>query len=266
MEQTKKMQTYFKRRRLITMAVLGVFVLLYGASTLFTGFSGVGTFLMVPKGLRWLGQNFWPTTRSLGYGGFIFTRLMQTVGLAIASTTVATFFAIFVAIFGSSVTGLNKGCMLLARLIASVFRNIPIVAWAMILLFSFKQNDLTGFLALFLITFGTLIRAFMETIEDEAGQTIQALRATGASYLQVIFQGVLPTVAATLISWILYMVENNVRDATLVGILTGSGIGFLFDLYYKSFRYDLAGMVTLQIVIVVVVIELLSNQVRRLTI
>jgi phosphonate transport system permease protein len=60
------------------------------------------------------------------------------------------------------------------------------------------------------------------------------------------------------------MIENNIRDATLVGILTGTGIGFLFDLYYKSFRFDLAGMTTVTIIVAVVCLELLANQIRRL--
>lgn len=59
------------------------------------------------------------------------------------------------------------------------------------------------------------------------------------------------------------MIENNVRDATLVGILTGTGIGFIFDVYFKSFRYDAAGMTVLAIIIVVIALETISNQIRR---
>ena len=64
-------------------------------------------------------------------------------------------------------------------------------------------------------------------------------------------------------SWMLYMVETNIRDATLVGILTGTGIGFVFNLFYKSFRYDVAGLVILLIVVVVICCESVSNYVRR---
>ncbi|WP_252898960.1 hypothetical protein [Secundilactobacillus odoratitofui] len=70
------------------------------------------------------------------------------------------------------------------------------------------------------MTLGFLTRAFMETIEDFGTEKIQALQATGATYLQIIFQGLIPEIAIALMSWILYMIENNVRDATLVGLLT----------------------------------------------
>ena len=95
------------------------------------------------------------------------------------------------------------------------------------------------------------------------GVTIEALRATGASYLQVVAQGVIPLSVTSVVSWMLYMVETNIRDATLVGILTGTGIGFVFNLFYKSFRYDVAGLVILLIVVVVICCESVSNYVRR---
>ena len=146
--------------------------------------------------------------------------------MAISSTVVAAIISIFIALVGSKVTGINGSVQLVVRGVASFFRNIPLVAWSMILLFSFKQSDFTGFLALLLMSIGFLIRAFMEIIEDEASETMLALKATGAGYFPVIFQAILPQILPSVLSWILYMIENNVRDATLVGILTGTGIGF----------------------------------------
>ena len=67
----------------------------------------------------------------------------------------------------------------------------------------------------------------------------------------------------SVISWVMYMIETNIRDATLIGLLTGTGIGFVFDVYYKSFRYDIAGLAILSIVLVVIACELTSNFVRR---
>ncbi|AKP68402.1 phosphonate ABC transporter permease [Companilactobacillus ginsenosidimutans] len=219
--------------------------------------------LSIPKAFSWLLINFQPTQNSMSYLPQIMTKLFETVLMSIASVVVAGIIAIFFAIVGSKATGINKFTQILVRGIASFFRNIPLVAWAMILLFSFKQSNFTGFLALLLMTVGFLMRAFMEIIEDEAGEAMLALKATGASYFQVIFQAVIPQIIPSLISWILYMIENNVRDATLVGILTGTGIGFIFDLYYKSFRFDAAGMTVLAIIVVVIVLETLSNQIRK---
>lgn len=89
------------------------------------------------------------------------------------------------------------------------------------------------------------------------------MTATGANKLQAICQALLPEIAVPLVEWLLYMIENNVRDATLVGLLTGTGIGFLFDLYFKSLNYPAAGLVVLTLIVLVIGLELLSNQIER---
>ena len=68
---------------------------------------------------------------------------------------------------------------------------------------------------------------------------------------------------ADLMSWMLYMVETNIRSATLIGLLTGTGIGFVFNLYYTSFRYDTAGLVIIVTIVFVLAIEAVSNAARR---
>ena len=254
---------YLARKHWKQTGIIALIGGIYLLSSYVLKFDGLGGIIAIPKAFAWLGINFRPTANSTQYLPSIWQKLLGTVMLAIASTVVASIIAIFVAILGSKVTGGNSIIQTIVRGIASFFRNIPLVAWAMILLFSFKQSDFTGFLALLLMSVGYLIRAFMEIIEDEASETMLALKATGASYFQVIFQAVIPQIMPSLISWILYMIENNVRDATLVGILTGTGIGFVFDIYYKSFRFDAAGMTVLSIIIVVIVLELLSNQIRK---
>ena len=92
---------------------------------------------------------------------------------------------------------------------------------------------------------------------------MEALQATGASWWQIVFRGGNSKCFFTACSWVLYYTENNVREATLVGILTGTGIGFIFNLYYRSFRYDAAGLVILIVALIVLIIELVSNKIRK---
>lgn len=254
---------YLKRRHWRQTGIIAIIGGIYLLCSWVLQYNNLAGVTAIPRAFAWLGINFKPTAESVSHLPQIWIKLIQTVLLAISSTVVAAVIAIFVALLGSKITGFNWVVQTITRGVASFFRNIPLVAWAMILLFSFKQSDFTGFLALLLMSVGYLIRAFMEIIEDEASETTLALKATGASYFQIIFQAVLPQILPSLISWVLYMIENNVRDATLVGILTGTGIGFIFDLYYKSFRSDAAGMTILAIIIVVIALEVLSNQIRK---
>jgi len=188
---------------------------------------------------------------------------IETILLALTSTLISSMFALVMAVIGSETLGVSKIAEFIVKLIASFFRNMPVVAWSLLLLFSFKQSQFTGLLSLTFITFGYLTRSFMETIDDVAGDVVEALQVTGASWWQIVFQGVIPSVSSQLVSWVLYYTENNVREATLVGILTGTGIGFIFNLYYRSFRYDAAGLVILIVALIVLIIELVSNKIRK---
>lgn len=259
----QQVTNFFNNQRIRLSIILVILGFAYIGASIGLGFQTQSLF-NIQDGVAWLIQNFIPNEASKGYWSEIIRQLFRTFVVAIASTTCAAVVSLFLAITGAKTLtpAITVGWVI--RAFSSLLRNIPIVAWAMILLFSFKQNDLTGFLALFFMTLGFLTRAFMETIEDFGTEKIQALQATGATYLQVIFQGLLPEIAVALMTWILYMIENNVRDATLVGLLTGTGIGFIFNLYFKSLRYGAAGLVILSVIILVVAVELISNLIGRL--
>ncbi len=166
-------------------------------------------------------------------------------------------------LLGSNITRVNRVVKRVVRIVAAFFRNVPDVVWAMLLMFSFGQNILTGFFALFFTTFGLLTRAFIETIDEVSSGCVEALDATGANFLQKVFQGILPSSMPGVITWVLYMIETNIRSSTLIGILTATGIGYLFDLYYKRLDFASASLVVLSIVVLVLVIETVSNKVRK---
>lgn len=255
--------SFFARRTASLVAVALVAVALGALSGTYVGFDFVQAILDVPSGFAWMAVQFAPSLPSFGKLGTILPALGSTILASIASSCTAAVLAYIVAVLGSRTVGVGGPVPLIARGIASLFRNIPVVAWAFILLFSFKQSEFTGFFALFLTSFGYLTRCYLESIDEVSGGSVEALRATGAGYFPIVAQAVVPMSITSVISWVLYMIETNIRDATLIGILTGTGIGFVFDLYYKSFRYDIAGLVIVMIVIAVIVCEAVSNYVRR---
>jgi len=164
---------------------------------------------------------------------------------------------------GSRTTRFHPGATVVIRALASLGRNIPVVAWAMIFLLAFGQTFLTGFLALFIESLGFLTRSYLETIDETASGPVEALRAAGTPWAPVVVHAVVPSVLPSLASWMLFMLETNIRSATLVGLLTGTGIGFLFDLYYKSLNYPSAALTTLAIVVVVLALEAASTLLRK---
>lgn len=253
----------FRRRKYSRIMFIFVILMLLTSSGIISGFSDIGAFLSIPEGILWLLEKFIPTGRAMEYLPKIVKPVIQTITLSVTATFLSSLAALIMAVIGSETTGVSRTVKVTVKIIASFFRNMPLVAWSLLLLFSFKQSQFTGLLSLVFVTFGYLTRSFTETIDEVAGNIIEALEATGATWWQIIFQGVIPSVSSQLVSWVLYYMENSVREATLVGMLTGTGIGFTFNLYYRSFRYDVAGLIILVLVIIVIMIELLSNKIRK---
>ncbi|ODA42413.1 ABC transporter permease subunit [Desulfosporosinus sp. BG] len=253
----------FTKRRNDNLGFFALLIVLTIGSIIITKYDVMKGFSSISKALIWGGSNFYPDAESLRILPEILPKLQETVLMSIAATTVAAVFALFLSLAGSRTTRINRIFSVISRGIASLFRNIPLVAWAMVLMLAFSQSPLTGYFALFFASLGFLTRAFMETIDEVGNNSIEALQATGAGYFHIIFQAVLPASMPQMISWLLYMIETNIRDATLVGVLTGTGIGFSFDLYYKRFDYHAASLVVIFIVITVMLIEFVSNNIRR---
>lgn len=254
----------FVRRRNERLVFFFVVAALAFASIVITEFDVVRGVTSIPKAFIWGASNFYPDAAAMARLPDMAQKLWETVLMSVAATSIAGIFAMILATMGSRTTQIHGFLSVVVRGLASVFRNFPLVAWAMILMLTFGQNLITGYLALFLGSLGFLTRAFIETLDETSLSAVEALRATGASYPVIVMQAVLPSSLPQMISWLLFMIDTNIRDATLVGLLTGTGIGFSFDLYYKSFHFHEASLVVVLIVITIVAIEIISNYVRRI--
>jgi len=253
---------FMKRKRTFIFTFFSAFSL-FAISAIVTNYDVMKGFASIPKALNWMTRNFIPDEKAWSRLPNILAKLRETALLSVAVTVCAAICAFFFSLLGIKTTKINPWISRSIRVIASFFRNVPNLVWAILLLFSFGQNILTGFFALFFATFGMLVRMFIETIDEVSASCVEALYATGATFLQTVFQGIIPSSIPNIVSWILYMVEFNIRDSTLIGLLTATGIGNLFDLYYKRMDYASASLVVISIVILVITIETLSNKIRK---
>ena len=254
---------FFLRKQLSSLGVIAAFILVTLLAGGYVDFSFLDAARDFPGGFVWFVAQFFPDEQAFEQIDRILGALAMTVLDAIAAGSLAAVFAYIFAVIGSRVSGFGNPLQLVIRACATVLRNIPTVAWGFLLLFSFKQAEFTGFLALFFKSLGFLTRTFMETIDEVDSGSIEALKATGATRLQVIVHGVIPMTTTQIISWILYTIEVNFRDATLVGMLTGTGIGFVFNWFYRTFQYRTAGLIIIAIAVAVILIESASNFARR---
>ncbi len=148
---------------------------------------------------------------------------------------------------------------------ASILRIIPAVVWAFILVAAFGIGTETGVIALCVSTVGFLTRSFIETLEEVAGENMEALKSTGAGILPVISQSILPAALPGFIAWFLYCIETNIRASTILGMVGAGGIGLLMNGYIKQYNYNAASTVIIVVAVIIIGVNILTEYLRKIT-
>lgn len=119
------------------------------------------------------------------------------------------------------------GLRFAARRLFDFLRGVDGLIWTIILSRAFGPGPLTGSLAILLTDTGTFGKLFSEALENVDNKQIEGISSTGAKPLQRYRFGVIPQITPILLSQILYYLESNTRSATIIGAITGGGIGLL---------------------------------------
>jgi phosphonate transport system permease protein len=120
-----------------------------------------------------------------------------------------------------------------------------------------------GFLTLSFATIGFLAKLLAEDIEDiDAGQA-EAIRATGASWLQLVNYAVQPQVMPRLIGLSMYRIDINFRESAVVGIVGAGGIGATLNTALSRYEYDTAAAILIIIIVIVMIAEYSSSVIRK---
>ncbi len=106
-------------------------------------------------------------------------------------------------------------------------RGVDALIWTVVLARAFGPGPLTGALAILITDTGTFGKVFSEALENVDQKQIEGVSSTGAKPLQRYRFGVIPQVVPVLLAQILYFLESNTRSATIIGAITGGGIGLM---------------------------------------
>jgi phosphonate transport system permease protein len=188
----------------------------------------------------------------------IWRPLLETLQIAYLATLFGTLLGLPLIFLASNNTTVNTPVMVVARSILTVLRSIPDLLYAAILAPILAPGPLPGVVALTIFTMAVLAKLASETVESIDPGPLEALKAVGAGRNRMIVYGVLPQIAATMTSFVLYIFEINVRASVVIGYVGAGGVGFLL-LRYLNF-FDWGGVATLIVVVfaVVLLIDLLS--------
>jgi phosphonate transport system permease protein len=151
---------------------------------------------------------------------------------------------------------------LLCRSIIALSRALNEIVVAILLVAIFGFGPLAGFLTLSFATIGFLSKLLAEEIEDMNKVPAEAVRATGASWLQRYVYGVHPQVVPRLIGLSMYRLDINFRESAVLGIVGAGGIGATLNTAFDRYEFDTAAAILLVIMAVVMVLEYLSGVIR----
>lgn len=113
------------------------------------------------------------------------------------------------------------------RRLFDFFRGVDALIWTIVLARAFGPGPLTGALAILITDTGSFGKMFSEALENVDEKQIEGVQSTGAKPLQRYRFGVIPQITPVLLSQVLYYLESNTRSATIIGAITGGGIGLL---------------------------------------
>ncbi len=150
------------------------------------------------------------------------------------------------------------------RLFIALCRSFHQVIIAIVFVKAVGFGALAGILALTVASIGFVAKLFAEAIEEISLKQVEAIRATGAPFMNVITYGVMPQVLTRFVGFATYQVDSNLRNSTMVGIVGAGGIGGTMFAAFQKFDYDFLLTILLAIIAVIMVSEALQNRIKKL--
>ncbi len=149
------------------------------------------------------------------------------------------------------------------RFLCNFTRSIEALVWAIVFAVWVGIGPFAGMLALMVHSVASLVKLFSEQVEGIDQGPVEAIEATGASRLQVIWFAVVPQVVLPYLSFAIYRWDINVRMATIIGLVGGGGIGKLLIQYQGLAKWHAVGTIVIVIAIVVWLMDWLSARLRE---
>ena len=149
-----------------------------------------------------------------------------------------------------------------ARFLIALCRSFHPVIVAIIFVKAVGFGALAGIGALVVGSIGFISKLFADAIEEISLKQVEAVRASGASFANVLIYGVLPQVFGRFLGFCTYQLDSNLRNSTMVGIVGAGGIGGTLFSAFQRFDYDFVLAILISIITLIFIGEILSNVLR----
>lgn len=193
-------------------------------------------------------------------------KIGETILLALMGTVFGVLISVPMSFFGAS--NLMKGTVAgeiayaVVRTVFNLGRSIEVLILAVIMAVIVGIGSFAGVMAIVLHSIGAMGKLYSEAIESIDPGPIEAIRATGASQLQIVLYAVVPQVIPAFLSFTMYRWDINVRMSTVIGLVGGGGIGYLLKQHMDLLQWSQAATSLWLIAIVVISMDYFSAWIR----
>jgi phosphonate transport system permease protein len=199
-------------------------------------------------------------------GGYIIQGIYETIALAFLSTIIGALMAIPLGFLAArnlmTSNPVTAAIYFITRTLLNFFRSIESLILAIIFVIIVGLGPFPGMIALTIHTAAALGKLYSEVIEGIETGPIEAVRATGANWTQVVRFAVVPQVVPTFASLTIYRWDINVRTSTIIGFVGGGGIGFFLWQWIILQDFRAVGAAFVAIAIVVMILDAVSAKIR----
>jgi phosphonate transport system permease protein len=189
--------------------------------------------------------------------------LMETVLIAYLATLFGIAGAFLLSFPASRNLAPNRFVLNITRRYLEIVRTVPDLVWALIFVFCFGVGPLAGVLAIGLHATGALGKLYSEANENADMRPLEGIKASGGTWFDQVRYGIVPQVVPNIISYTLLRFEINVRSSSIIGFVGAGGLGQEIRVAMSLQEYTDLSALFLIILVTVIVIDMLSENVRH---
>lgn len=215
----------------------------------------------IPQFAAFLADNMWPP--DFGHPRSLFDATVVTLEVAYLGTVGATIVSLPLALLAARNLSPHTAIYSAARGLIMVCRAVPDFVFALMFVAALGLGPLPGILGVAIHSVGMLGKVYAERMEEADPGPLEALAAVGASRLQAVRLAVIPEVVPSLVANTLYRFDINIRSSIILGIVGAGGIGYELVTALQALDYQRAAAVMLVVLVLVVLVEGVSNVLRR---
>lgn len=194
--------------------------------------------------------------------GKVMESMFETVLIAFAGSLMAAVLSIPLAFLAAHNMMGGRIFSSIGKWILSAVRAFPDIILAILFVVAVGPNAFAGVLAIAIGSTGMLGKMFSEIIESIDMKVIEAMEASGANKIQILFYGVMPQVIPEFLSYAIYRFEVDIRASSILGIVGAGGIGTMIVFASSNRDWNTMGTILLAIIIVVTIIDFASSRIR----